>query len=255
MRRLTTLAFALLLAACGSPSGDAPPRDRYRVSAAAESSPADTSGANWQRFADNIKVWAPQFTVTLQGPAEAGRPSGWAAAVQDGTLQIAALPPEAAQALVPELAVLQLPGLFASHQEADYLLDEVVFETYRKLFLARNLSLLEWYDDDWADPARRSEYRAGVIVADKDWFDRLTPHDRDVFAHAYGSAGQARADSRKARGGDPVSPGSTGWDDDTRALHAARIAEIGGIAPEVYEEVIQGKAAFAARQPGASAAD
>lgn len=255
MRRLTTLALALLLAACGSPSGDAPPRDRYRVSVAAESSAADTSGANWQRFADNIKVWAPQFTVTLQGPAEAGPSSGWAAAVRDGTLQIAALPPEAAQALVPELAVLRLPGLFASHEEADYLLDEVVFETYRKLFLARGLSLLEWYDDDWADPARHSEYRAGAIVADKDWFDRLTPHDRDVFAHAYGSAGQARADSRKARGGGPVSPGSTGWDDDTRALHASRIAEIGGIAPQVYEEVMQGKAAFAAKQPDAVSAD
>jgi len=245
--RPTLLLATVLLAACGSPSEDAAPRDRYQVTVAAPSSAGDASGANWQRFVHNVKVWAPQFTVTVQGVDEAGPASGWAAAVQDGTLQMAALPPDAAEALVPELAVLRLPGLFASHEEADYVLDEVAFETFRKLFLARNLSLLEWYADDWADPAGGGGYRAGVIVANKDWFDRLTPHDRDVFAHAYGSAGQARADRRAAAG----SAGATdpsGWDEALRALHASRIEEIGGSAVQVYELVLQGKAAFEAGQ-------
>jgi len=255
MRRLTFLAAALLLAACGSPSQDASPRDRYRVSVAAQSSTGGAGAANWQRFVDNVKVWAPQFTVTIDGPSEAGPASGWAAAVQDGTLQMAALPPEEAEAIVPELAVLGLPGLFASHEEADHVLDQAVFETYRKLFLARNLSLLEWYGDDWADRATRNQYRAGVIVANKDWFDRLTPHDRDVFAHAYGSAGQARADSRAAAGSAAVAAGPAAWDDGTGALHASRLEEIGGSAATIYEQVLQGKAAFAAREPVAAAAD
>lgn len=255
MRRLTCLAAALFLAACGSPSGDAGPKARYQVSVAADATATGAGEANWQRFLDNVKVWAPQFTVTVQGPAEAGPPAGWAGAIQQGVLQIAALPADVAEATVPELAVLRLPGLFASREEADYVLDEAVFETYRKLFLARNLGLLEWFDDDWADPAPRGEYRAGVIVANKAWFDRLTPHDRDVFAHAYGSAGQARADSRAARGSDPASPAWSQWDDETRALHASRIAEIGGIASQVYEQVLQGKAAFAAKQPDTATAD
>jgi len=255
MRRLTLLATALLLVACGSPSQDAPPRDRYRVTVAAQASADDVSAANWQRFVGNVKVWAPQFTVALQGAAEAGPPSGWAAAVQEGTLQIAALPPEAAEALVPELAVLRLPGLFVSYEEADHVLDQAVFEAYRKLLLAHDLSLLEWYDDDWTDPAVRSEYRAGVIVAHKGWFDRLTPHDRDVFAHAYGSAGQARADVRAAVAGEAAAPSTAEWNDETRALHASRLEEIGGSAAAIYEQVLQGKAAFADKQPGAGTAD
>jgi len=252
MRRLTLLLASLFVVACGSPSQDAPPRDRYKVSVAAQSAQDEMSVANWQRFVDNVKVWAPQFTVTIQGPSEAGPVSGWAAAVQAGTLQMAALPPEAAEALVPELAVLGLPGLFASYEEADDVLDQAVFEAYRKLFLARNLSLLEWYDDDWADPAARSRYRAGVIVANKDWFDRLTPHDRDVFAHAYGSAGQARADRRAAAGSDDGTAGPAAPEgEDPAALHASRVQEIGGSASQLYEQLLAGKAAFAAKQPEA----
>jgi TRAP-type C4-dicarboxylate transport system substrate-binding protein len=252
--RLTLLLATVLLAACGSPAEDAAPRDRYQVTVAAPSSAGDASGANWQRFVHNVKVWAPQFTVTVQGVDEAGPASGWAAAVQDGTLQMAALPPDAAEALVPELAVLRLPGLFASHEEADYVLDEVAFETFRKLFLARNLGLLEWYADDWTDPAEGSEYRAGVIVANKDWFDRLTPHDRDVFAHAYGSAGQARAD-RRAAAGSAGATAPSGRDEALRALHASRIEEIGGSAVQVYEQLLQGKASFAAKHSDTAAAD
>ena len=255
MRRLTLLLASLFVVACGSPSQDTPPRDRYKVAVAAQSAQDEVSVANWQRFVDNVKVWATQFTVTIKGPSEAGPVSGWAAAVQAGTLQMAALPPEAAEALVPEMAVLGLPGLFASYEEADDVLDQAVFETYRKLFLARNLSLLEWYADDWADPASRSRYRAGVIVANKDWFDRLTPHDRDVFAHAYGSAGQARADSRAAVAGDAGAADPAAWDDDTRALHASRLEQMGGSAAAIYEQVLAGKAAFAAKQPEDDRAD
>jgi len=252
MRRLTFLAVTLLLAACGSPSQETSPRDRYQVSVAADAGSTGAGEANWQRFVDNVKVWAPQFTVTIKGPSDMGPASAWAAAVQDGTLQMAALPPDAAEALVPELAVLRLPGLFASYEEADRVLDQAVFETYRKLLLAHNLSLLEWYDDGWADPAVRNEYRAGVIVANKDWFDRLTPHDRDVFAHAWGSAGQARADSRAAIAGDAEVPAPVALDDEARALHASRLAEIGGSAAAVYEQVLQGKATFADVKSGAA---
>ena len=252
MRRLTLLAAPLLLVACGSPSGDAGPKARYQVSVAADTAATSAGEANWQRFVDNVKIWAPQFTVTINGPSDAGPPSGWAAAVQGGTLQMAALPPEDAEALVPELAVLRLPGLFASHEEADQVLDQAVFESYRKLFLAHNLSLLEWYDDGWADAATREEYRAGVIVANKDWFDRLTPHDRDVFAHAYGSAGQARADNRAAVAAATGTPGPVTWDDETRARHASRLEEIGGSAAAVYEQLLAGKAAFTDKPPGST---
>ena len=49
----------------------------------------------------------------------------------------------------PELALGGL-GLRGVHPVADHVLDQAVFESYRKLLLAQNLSLLEWYDDGWA---------------------------------------------------------------------------------------------------------
>jgi len=252
MRRLIATTLALLMAACGSPPAEGPTRDRHQVTVAALASTADASERNWNRFVDNVKVWAPQYTVTLQGEAQAGPPAGWAAAVRGGRLQLAALPPADAVALVPELAVLQLPGLFASRAEADYVLDQAVFETYRKRFLAQDLALLEWVGDDWTDPAERGEYRTGALVAGKAWFDRLTPHDRDVFAHAYGSAGQARVDARAATGG--LETGAVGdIDEALRAAHAAAVEAIGGDAAQVYEQVLQGKAAFIARQAPATA--
>lgn len=246
------LLLASLITACGSPSQEAAPKARYQVAVAAQASSSEASERNWERFLGNVKVWAPQYTVTLQGEQEAGDPPGWASAVREGRLQLAALPPAQAEALVPELGVLRLPGLFASHEEADHVLDQAVFETYRKLFLAHDLALLEWFGDDWADPQSRREYRSGVIVAGKGWFDRLTPHDRDVFAHAYGSAGQARADARAATAG--MEPGAAGeLDDALRAAHAAAVEAIGGSAALVYEQVLQGKASFAAGRAAAPA--
>ena len=252
MRRLTLLAAALLLAACGSPSQDASPRDRYRVTVAASASAGDVSEANWQRFVDNVKVWAPQFAVTVKGIEKAGPTSDWVAAVQEGRLQMAALPPEAAVALVPELAVLSVPGLFASQEEADHVLDGVLLAAFRPLFSAKGLRLLDWIDDDWEDPTARRVYRSGVIVANKDWYDRLTPHDRDVFTQAYGSAGQARADSRAAAraAADSVASAQAGAEVAANAPDgdpAALIAQAGGQSQQVYDLIQQGKRDFAAR--------
>jgi TRAP-type C4-dicarboxylate transport system substrate-binding protein len=252
VRRFTFLAAALLLVACGSPSQDASPRDRYRVTVAASASAGDASEANWQRFVDNVKVWAPPFTVMVEGIEKAGPPSGWVTAVQDGRLQMAALPPETAVALVPELAVLSAPGLFASQEEADHVLDKVLLAAFRPLFSAQGLRLLDWIDDDWEDPAARRVYRSGVIVANKDWYDRLTPHDRDVFMQAYGSAGQARADSRAAARGAAGSVPAAETGDEVAASaeagdHAALIAQAGGQSQQVYDLIQQGKRDFAAR--------
>jgi len=103
-------------------------------------------------------------------------------------------------------------------------------------------------------------YDVGVLVANKPWFDRLTPHDKDVFEEAFGSAGQARADARAAVAellGRLEAEGvqlhrltpeeRRTWVEASRPAHRAIIEQAGGRAQEIYDLVLQGKAAFAAR--------
>lgn len=258
MRRLAIVA-ALLLAACGSPGPDGSTRSSREVVVAADAAPGSAAESNWRRFADNVGVWAPGYALTLRLGVDAGPPAARAAEVRQGAVQIAALPPDEATGLVPELALLSAPELFGSQDEADYILDRIVLDPYRRLFSEKGFRLLDWVGDDWSDPPARRVYRTGVILADKGWFERLTPHDRDVFQQAYGSAGAARADSRAAArraagagaGGATVSetpPAAPAeWSEATREAHRAIIARAGGRAQEIYDLVVRARQEFAAK--------
>jgi TRAP-type C4-dicarboxylate transport system substrate-binding protein len=266
MRRLAIVA-ALLLAACGAPSPDGSSRSSREVVVAADAAPGSAAESNWRRFADNVKVWAPGYALTLRLGVDAGPPAARATGVRQGAVQIAALPPDAATGLVPELALLSAPDLFGSQDEADYILDKIVLDPYRRLLSEKGFRLLDWVDDDWSDPPTRRVYRTGVIVADKGWFERLTPHDRDVFQQAYGSAGAARADSRAAarRAAEAGAGGETAsgtppeapaeWSEATREAHRAIIARAGGRAQEIYDLIVRARQELAAGLATSSAAE
>lgn len=252
MRHLTLVAVALLVVACGSPAPGGGPQARNTAIVAVDAPPGSVAEANWRRFGDNVRVWAPEVKLELRTGVDAGSPAQRVAAVQAGEVQVAMLPPETAVALVPELAVLSAPGLFASQEEADHVLDKVLLAAFRPLYSAQGLRLLDWVGDDWEDPAARRVYRSGVIVANKDWYDRLTPHDRDVFTQAYGSAGQARADSRAAARAAAGSQAAAETGTEVAANvqageSAALIAQAGGQSQQVYDLIQQGKRDFAAR--------
>ncbi len=55
----------------------------------------------------------------------------------------------ALSSLVPELQLLELPYLFRSHEEADYVLDEVLFKPYAKLLAEKGLVLQSWNENGW----------------------------------------------------------------------------------------------------------
>lgn len=108
-------------------------------------------------------------------------------------------------------------------------------------------------------------YDAAVLVANKAWFDGLTPHDKDVFEEAYGSAGQARAEARAAVA-ELIARLETGsatlhrvspeqrraWADASRDAHRRIIERAGGRSQEIYDLILAGKADFAARQAAAA---
>jgi TRAP-type C4-dicarboxylate transport system substrate-binding protein len=262
MRRLSiVVAAGLLMAACGPQAPDGAAKNRREVVVAVDAAPGSAAAANWKRFADNVGIWAPEYSLTMRLAAEAGTPTERTAAVQSGTVQIAALSPGMATDLVPELAVLSAPQLFDLLEQADYVADKVVFESYRRLFSEHGLRLLDWTDDGWVDPSTREVYEAGVVVANKDWFDRLTPHDRDVFQQAYGSGGLARADSRAAASiggqaaGDMAPDGEhRDWTEAVIEAHRAIIDRAGGNSQDIYDLVLRGRQEFADRQAPAGAA-
>lgn len=104
----------------------------------------------------------------------------------------------------------------------------------------------------------------GMLVAHRPWFHDLTPHDKDVFEEAFGSAGQARADTRRAMAESIAQLESEGvrvhrlssderraWAATSREAQPEVVARAGGGSQEIYELILAGKAAFAAReQPG-----
>jgi TRAP-type C4-dicarboxylate transport system substrate-binding protein len=250
MRRFALIA-TLLLAACGSPAPDGTPRSPRDVVVAADAAPGTVAESSWRRFANNVKVWAPGISLALRLGADAGLPTARVAGVQGGALQIAALPAAAAAELVPELEVLSAPDLFSSQAEADFILDHVLLDPYRALFAAQGLVLLDWIDDDWTDPQERRIYETGVIVANKGWFERLTPHDRDVFQQAYGSAGEARADHRAARS-DGVRPEAPApWSAATLEAQRTVVSRAGAEGPGIYDLIVRAKQDFAASSPAA----
>jgi TRAP-type C4-dicarboxylate transport system substrate-binding protein len=248
MRRFTLVAM-LLLAACGSPTPGGAGHSPGEVIVAADAAPGSVAESNWRRFANNVRVWAPGMRLG----AEAGAPARRANDAKGGAVQVASLPPEAAKQIVPELAVLSAPDVFASRSEADHILDKVVIDSYRRLFAAQGLVLLGWVDDDWTDPQTRHAYGTGVIVANQAWFERLTPHDRDVFQQAYSSAGEARADVRAGIDAGAAAEGPAEWNDAIREAHRAIIARSGGSGQEIYDLIVRARQDFAARQAASSA--
>lgn len=252
MRRLAIVA-ALLLAACGSPTQEGSARSAREVIVAADAAPGSVAESNWRRFASNVGVWAPGISLTLRLGTEAGPPAARVTDLQQGAVQVASLPPDIATELVPELEILAAPALFDSQDEADHILDTILLEPYRRLFMDKDLVLLDWIDDGWAGPPAQHVYGTGVIVANKGWFERLTPHDRDVFQQAYGSAGQARADRRAAEAGvgaavidgtPTESPAQ--WSEATREAHRAIIIRAGGRGQEIYDLAVRAKRDFVA---------
>lgn len=66
-----------------------------------------------------------------------------------GTLALWGGSTAALGSVVPEMQMLELPYFFHNEKEADYILDEVLFEDFRKILDARGYVLLFWADNGY----------------------------------------------------------------------------------------------------------
>jgi len=58
-------------------------------------------------------------------------------------------------AAIPELQILELPYLFESFEEADYILDNVVYDDFKNILKAKGFYMAYWHENGWRNFATR----------------------------------------------------------------------------------------------------
>jgi TRAP-type C4-dicarboxylate transport system substrate-binding protein len=287
----------------------------------------------WQAFRHNVDEKS-RGSIPLDYLifGETGNAAAMLQAVETGKAQIASLNCQGIVSAFPELGVPQLPYLFSSAAEADYVFDHDLSPLFAPIFDAKGLVLLQWQDMGWLDiyaktpldgpaalsgrevrsvsnpvmytylqsvgahpvpltlndlstPAQADKifaslgnvtlfalraqpvfkyyiknhlsFTCGAIVANKSWFQSLSPAEQAIVRGAF----MSRAAARKAQEADdeqtydqlaqkgtmvmePTPAQYNAWAAAGLPLYPQILTGLGGAAPEVYEAVKRGKQEF-----------
>ncbi len=77
--------------------------------------------------------------------------------VRRGQIQGAGITCGAMASVIPELDILEIPYLFESSEEADYVLDQHLFSKFQKIFDTKDLILLTWAENGWRSIGHKSK--------------------------------------------------------------------------------------------------
>lgn len=166
------IAAGVFLTAQADAQSDTP----ESVSVAGITFPGTISDEQWDVFTGNVATQAdPPIALKMMIRGEAGSEESMIQALRRGRLQLAAPSLAGATSMVPELAVLQLPFLFDSPEQMDWIYEEILPKEFRTLFADRGLVFLHWIDSGWlgfygprsfADPADVAGVRLRVAPTD-----------------------------------------------------------------------------------------
>lgn len=108
--------------------------------------PENTAGyQKWMMFSDAVKEQSDgtlEITPIISGAL--GSEESILSSVRRGRVQVAIISSMVVASVVPEALLLQMPYLFDSQEEADYILDTILFDTYSELLADKGLTLLSW---------------------------------------------------------------------------------------------------------------
>ena len=114
------------------------------------SAPDSAHGRRWVRFEQNIKdTLGDRVTLTMLTGGQVGNEDNMLSSLRRGRVQMGIISIGALSALVPELSILSAPFLFESNEEADFVMDDSLFEPYADLLADRGLTLIKWEDGGW----------------------------------------------------------------------------------------------------------
>ena len=285
----------------------------------------------WQEFRKNVDDESDGSILLdylLYG--ELGSGQAMLEAVVNGRASIAGVGCAGIVHDVPELAVPQMPYLFNSDDEYDYVFSKYMTPIFSEILAKRGLVLLQWSDMGWMDlytrtaidmpselenkqvrtinniigPAMLGAVKAvpvdigvgnldsaqadklfgtfgvlrtfsrvqptfkyliltqhshdcGMVVANKAWFDTLTPHEQDVLRSAYPTLYESKrsiADETKSLIAKASNSGSiivqltpaqrNAWAAAALPLYPTILEQAGGRSIEVYDRIKAGKQAY-----------
>ena len=107
--------------------------------------PGSLFAVYWQKFKDNIErdtKGTVKVELNTNDPNEANLLSN----VRRGRVDCVGVSLQGSSTILPEIGVLQLPYLFNSFKEVDQAYDKGLTETYRKLFAAKGVAMLEFVE-------------------------------------------------------------------------------------------------------------
>lgn len=139
------LLSTLLLFGCADRAAE---EEGFRV---VGSSPPDSPWSlQWQTFAEKLAADPrADLTPSLYVHGQLGEPERTLQSLRRGRVQMGGFPLSAAASLVPEVALLIAPYLFASEEEADHIIDGYLQPAFARLFAAQGVTVLSWTEAGW----------------------------------------------------------------------------------------------------------
>ncbi len=153
MRRRTFVQVASLAAAAAAVG--APGRSAFaQGTTTAKMATVAPDGTPW---AEQLKTYRSRVEKDTEGRVKLrsylggalGDENVTASEVRRGSIQLWGGSTGALATVVPELAMFELPFLFRNEQEADHVLDKVLFDDVKKLLASRGLVLLFWAENGY----------------------------------------------------------------------------------------------------------
>ncbi len=78
--------------------------------------------------------------------------------IRRGHIQGGGLTSVALTSVIPEMNVLELPFIFDSYEEADFVLDNYLLEPFKKLFSERGLVFVSWAENGWRNIGLKTKF-------------------------------------------------------------------------------------------------
>jgi len=123
---------------------------QQEVTVAGITFPGTITDRQWDVFIGNVETKStPPIALKMMVRGEAGSEETMIQSMRRGRLNLAAPSLAGATSLVPELAVLQLPFLFDTPEQMDWIYDTILPTYFRDAFAARDVVFLHWIDSGW----------------------------------------------------------------------------------------------------------
>ena len=146
--RISVLGLMIALASLADPATAS--EKPYKLTVTAFAAPGTPWDADWLTFSAYLETNAgDRIELKLLIRGEAGGEPIMISNIRRNRTQFGGFTLSGAAAVIPELAVLTSPYLFAGEEELDFVMDEYMLEAFQPLFAAKGLTLVRWAETGW----------------------------------------------------------------------------------------------------------